>query len=75
MEQMWADLEYFKAKLSLRIRSRWVERFILGTKQAVWKDKENIPEGSHWTRHHCHLVWGSENLLTLTNTSSKVTDL
>lgn len=33
-----------------------MERLIIGTLGAKWKDKGNIPEGSHWTTQHCHSV-------------------
>lgn len=36
--------------------SHWMERLIIGTQGAKWKNKGNIPEGSHWTKQPCHSV-------------------
>lgn len=45
-------------KLTLRRASYWMERLIIGTQEAKWKDKGNIPESSHRTRQHCRSAKG-----------------
>lgn len=46
-------LVWFLDKLTLRRASYWMERLIIGTQGAKWKDKGSIPESSHRTKQHC----------------------
>lgn len=52
-------------QLTLRTTSYWMERLIIGTQGAKWRDKGNIPEGSHRTTQHCQQRLVLESVMTL----------